>query len=717
MLIKNISIENFQCYDRVDNLPFSKGLNLIVGRGGKGKSKLFNAFYWVLFGKIYVTNCGWLITDNLPKTVIPEVKRHDFFNMRTLSKLSKGESATAAVILEVENEMGETYVIERSATAKRKTDGPLESSSTWEVSPNELKVTFDTEHGSQVKRGEMAYDVICQDLFPEGIRDYIWFQGETIDTLIDFRKADTLEKAVQKISYYPYFVRLSTILSTSLPKIAREENKKTKLASNNDSNITRLTNLASSLVLRISREEEKLKKAEENIALIEDRLSKDDVKLSGIATYASLVQKYNECELQITKVNNEMSKSDAQQRKQLPQFWIMRGIDELIDKAEMIINAFSEEELKVPSEMKYIDNPSRQKLEEILRTGKCFVCGSSTCDGTDAREYILRRIQEQEKYFQELEDYKNNLNQTKKFSLFIGKIQEYPSDVRRHLKNIDSQYKITQTDIHDLKLKRQRFKTQKDEYDEQIDVIKKTHGVDPVREAGTAQTLQSNIRATRSNLEREKRNYEMAKNELEDLKQQQKSVEEELGEAMKQGKIYVPETQWRLVTEFLSEICHRVQDKAKKELRNNIQAKANEYYRAFTAHDNGYKGSIKISENYQIEFEPGLNTSHEQRKKMSIINAILALNQEVLDVHYPFISDAPTSDFDRETSFNYLLGVKEVFKQSIIMTKDVDIDSDFYNMLERDSKVSRIYELVSDVTSPNDDPKIYEVSTVINPLK
>ena len=59
MLIKRITIDNFQSYYGSQTLEFSQGLNLVIGNGGKGKSKLFNAFYWVLFGKIYITGIGW----------------------------------------------------------------------------------------------------------------------------------------------------------------------------------------------------------------------------------------------------------------------------------------------------------------------------------------------------------------------------------------------------------------------------------------------------------------------------------------------------------------------------------------------------------------------------------------------------------------------------------------------------------------------------------
>ena len=103
---------------------------------------------------------------------------------------------------------------------------------------------------------------------------------------------------------------------------------------------------------------------------------------------------------------------------------------------------------------------------------------------------------------------------------------------------------------------------------------------------------------------------------------------------------------------------------------------------------------------------------------MSIINAMLSLNQEALGIFYPFISDAPTSSFDIPTTHKYLLGIKDICGQSIIMTKDVELEGEAYQQLLRESKVSRIYALESKV-SGNDmqNPKLNEVSTIINRLK
>ena len=151
---------------------------------------------------------------------------------------------------------------------------------------------------------------------------------------------------------------------------------------------------------------------------------------------------------------------------------------------------------------------------------------------------------------------------------------------------------------------------------------------------------------------------------------------------------------------------------------HKIEERANQFYEKFTEHDKGYKGRVEIDEDYSITFDAGLNTSHEDRKKMSIINALLSLNQEALQTYYPFISDAPTSSFDPSTTHKYLIGIKDIFGQSIVMTKDVEVGSDKYKDLYSQEKVTRIFQLESQIyRKDSKETEIWEVSTVVKELK
>ena len=127
---------------------------------------------------------------------------------------------------------------------------------------------------------------------------------------------------------------------------------------------------------------------------------------------------------------------------------------------------------------------------------------------------------------------------------------------------------------------------------------------------------------TKNHLNKEKKLLESCKYAIKDYGIQLQNAErnlKELGEDT--GSItQVEETEWLHISTFLEDICGNVQEKAREELIRRLEDRANEFYKKFTEHDNGYKGRVEIDDNYTIEFDGGLNTSHEDRKKMSIMH-------------------------------------------------------------------------------------------------
>lgn len=717
MIIKNITIENFQSYYESQTMEFSKGLNLIIGNGGKGKSKLFNAFYWVLFGKIYITGIGWCTTDNLPQSAKFAMQRYEFINKRALFNAQINDKIRASVQIEIEDDKGNDYIIERSVSALRLEGEEWDSNDVWQVGGNMLKVHFDSTTGTKVLNDLLAEDKI-NELFPDGIRNYIWFQGESLESLINFRNKETLKAAVKHISYFPYYEKLSEIISKSKLKIAGIESRKLKEVNKHNSNVKGLLSTIDNLNYKIAREEENKKQFETHIETIKIALADGETKISGLASYSMLVKKYKDCENDINKLLLETTRIDEFQREKLPSLWILRGIEPMIQQCKEIIEKHKEEEYTVP-EKKYLDNPSRSKLEEILKDKKCFVCGTEFSENDAPYHYITERLRLQEEYLKEMEEYTSNMQLSKQFNMFVGKIQDYPDSLLISLSKIDKQWKNSEDELEKYMAQRRRKQDEKRKLDEQIEDIKKKHGVDPVTQAETAGIINSSIRASRSNLEAQQRKLDVSKQTISNYRSELRAAERELEKlgAKDSTVAKVPETEWKHISTFLEDICKRVQENARKDLLHKIEERANLFYAKFTEHDNGYKGNVKIGEDYSIEFDAGLNTSHEDRKKMSIINALLSLNQEAMGTYYPFISDAPTSSFDLETTHKYLLGIKDIFGQSIVLTKDVDLESDKYIDLQNQSNVSRIYNLESKIYSGDSNRGQHEVSTQITILK
>lgn len=721
MKINSITINNFQSYYEEQTIEFGDGLNLIIGNGGKGKSKLFNAFYWVLFGKIYVTSEGWCTTDDLYLSSHKALHKFEYINKKALYDAKIDGKVDCYVQLDLTDDKGHNYIIERQASAIRQPVQEWDKPESWNVSPSSLKVTYDVATGTKNVNGIMAESIIT-DLFPEGIRGYIWFQGESLDSLIDFRKKQNLKDAVRHISYYPYYEKLTSIISKAKAKIESQESRKLREANKQNSEIRSLILKIDFLRGKIQTEEENKKKYENNIAQIEIALADDETKMQGLAGFSKLIKDYDECEKEILRINNQLTEIDNSQRSLLPSLWILRGTDKLIEKSKEIISSHVELETSVP-EKKYIDEPSRAKLEDILnKDHQCFVCGSPVDEAhPHAVEWILNRLRMQEEYYKELDDFRNNLEFSKQFNMLVGKIQDYPDFVLRSLKGIDRQFQETEEEMDRLIAKRRKQLEKKTELDKQIENVKQKYGVDPHREASTVPTLTSNIRASRGNLEKQRKLLESCKSAISDYTRQQQDAERELNSmgANNTGTVtQVAETEWKHISTFLEAVCKDVQEKARKELLKKIEERANEFYEKFTGHDKGYKGRVEIDEDYTITFDGGLNTSHEDRKKMSIINALLSLNQDALQTYYPFISDAPTSSFDPSTTHKYLLGIKDIFGQSIIMTKDVEVGSDKYRDLYNQNNVSRILQLDSQIYRDDaKEPEIWEVSTIVKSLK
>lgn len=717
MIIRNITIENFQSYYESQTIEFSKGLNLIIGNGGKGKSKLFNAFYWVLFGKIYITGIGWCTTDNLPQSAKFAMQRYEFINKRALFKAQINDKIRASVQIEIEDDKGNDYIIERSVSALRLEGEEWDSNDAWQVGGNMLKVSFDSTTGTKVLNDLLAEDKI-NELFPDGIRNYIWFQGESLESLINFRNKETLKAAVKHISYFPYYEKLSEIISKSKLKITGIESRKLKEVNKHNSSVKELLSTIDNLNYKISREEESKKQFETHIEIIKIALADGETKISGLASYSMLVKKYKDCENEINKLLSETTRIDEFQREKLPSLWVLRGIEPMIQQCKEIIEKHKEEEYTVP-EKKYLDNPSRSKLEEILKDKKCFVCGTEFSEDDAPYHYITERLRLQEEYLKEMEEYTSNMQLSKQFNMFVGKIQDYPDSLLISLSKIDKQWKDSEDELEKYMAQRRRKQDEKRKLDEQIEDIKKKHGVDPVTQAETAGIINSSIRASRSNLEAQQRKLDVSKQTISNYRSELRAAERELEKlGVKDSTVAkVPETEWKHISTFLEDICKRVQESARKDLLHKIEERANLFYAKFTEHDNGYKGNVRIGEDYSIEFDAGLNTSHEDRKKMSIINALLSLNQEAMGTYYPFISDAPTSSFDLETTHKYLLGIKDIFGQSIVLTKDVDLESDKYIDLQNQSNVSRIYNLESKICSGDANRGQHEVSTQITILK
>ena len=722
MIINSIKLQNFQPYYKEHFVEFGEGVNLILGPAGKGKSTLFNAFYWTLFGKLHFTDDGWCerttrgwmpVNDPTAVRVAPCI---DIINARALYEQKDLESVemTVEIVLTADKTQfsdNKKYTIIRGITARRQDVGDWNDDTNWKLSDDRLSVSFETNNGTIFKDGVEAEEVI-RALFDPNIRNYIWFQGESLNKLIDFKDPSTLAAAVNYISYYPAYENMLNTVAKAVRKISNDEQRKIAATHRQNREI-------SNLLYNLKNEQDRLDAATRNRDAkinskedIEQKLVENESKLRTLASYTGLVAEYNRCDRDRKDAISAVCNIDNRQRALIPK-WCLRGIDSLIAEAREIISRYTEAQFIAPV-AKYVDEPGKAKLEEIIKNKKCFVCGTEFEDGSYQCNYILDRLKSQEEFFKAVEEYKENLQSASLFTMLVGKIQDYPERVERIIHNIDNSSSQLLEQMDELLAHKNRCVEKMRAVDEQIEKIRNQYDIDPVRQAHTANIVESNLQVNRTSIKRLEGEINNFNRAIEKHTAEIKRLKSELEKAQG-GNNNIEETKWRMYSEALLPICKKVQETARYELLNKIRTTSNELYERFTKHDVGYKGIIEINDDYTFRREPGLNTGHNARKKMSILNAMLMLNQQAQGVYYPFIADAPTSDLDTVSTHMYLLGIQDVFKQSIIMTKEIRVGTKECTELLKQDNINIVYEI--EHIDGGDKPEKYEVYSTLKRIK
>lgn len=719
MIINSVKLKNFMPYYGSHELTLSEGVNLILGVAGKGKSTLFNAFYWVLFGKIHFTEQGWCKKTSRGWMLINDVAKSrvaaaiDVINSRALYEQSGNEPVEMLVEMSLCSDEENQYTITRKIIASRISDGDWNDETNWQLSDDDLTISYETRMGTIFKCGTEAEEVI-RGLFNPSIRDYIWFQGESLDKLIDLNNPQTLSDAVKYVSYYPAYELMLNVVEDATKNISRTEQQKLKTNNANNKKLKDLLNEISSLETTVDNLKSQLSAKVEEKETIQQKLTDNERKYHSFTRFNGLVTKYKDCERELKEAKDNVSKYNDHEIKLTPQ-WCLRGIGELMEDAKKIIDTYKEEQF-TPAERQYITEPGLSRLEEIMRSGKCFVCGSSVPEGGEAYNYILNRIKEHEEYLRKVEEYQNSIRESQNLTLWVGQIQDYPTNVQAAIGLIDKHYQSLEDTIDGWIVKRNKLDAKMAEINKEIEAVTKQYGSDPVRQADTANIVESNMQINRSSIAKLEREIDNFNTRIDSYSTDLTRKKREMENLQSKGGIQsVPETYWRMLSEILLPICRNVQENARYDLLNKIRETSNDLYVEFTKHDDGYKGVIEIADDYSIKVDPKLNTGHTDRKKMSVLNAMLKLNQDAQGVYYPFVTDAPTSNLDTESTFKYIMGIQDVFKQSVIMTNQIRVGTEEYQTLLEQSKMSRVYKI--EQVDGGDKPERYEVYSVLNQVK
>jgi len=731
MIIKSIAIENFQCYSgplSQNKFIFRKGLNVIIGDNGSGKSKLYDAFFWVLYDKIFDSSTRQLVfTSDVGVSLVSDMAK---------ANCLVGESITARIQLLLNQSTNnisypDEYILERRFTIKKIKDSlDYNNSENWKIaSSSSTSVEKKDVIDFKPLPGTDAFDRIVQKLIPSDMNPYLWFQGEQVDSLIDFKNENSLTQAINILSDINLYDSVVEIALKVFKQADAAYKSELKEKSKNEEQAISLTTRQEYLEKIITRDEEDFIEVEKSLIYAEE--FKDEL-LAKIKDAQELEKIKGELRNSSERIKRASDKLDEARKgfnnNLFSKQWILRNGADLFNSYENRLKDYEEERenLKMDQKIKLQQEaakrnrlpenvPNATYLQLMLDENNCFLCNRSFEENDQAHQYLselLKQTRNSRVSFSDIlkNDFKTFFQQlyNNGYHLNTNVISTIDTSIANELEKIDKledQRKdaLFGHELLNVKLK-QILGTSSIGEDESKDIVRNFQQYDSDKEKFKRQQFEIEQRLDRS------------KKELKEILDKMK---------INFGDEINPETsEKREVLEQFLEIAKSTRAMVFEEQIRRIEVEANKHFKLMTADNRSVQGKI-ILKKYGNSYMPknvddngieltSINDSNIILIKLSTIMAIVTAKGK--SEFHPLISDAPTSKFGDNYTIGFCDTIDDVFTQSIILSYDFYQNLNLRERLFKEvSNLGAVY-LIEPSISEKDRLNRKELSTIITNL-
>ncbi|MBK9458122.1 MAG: AAA family ATPase [Sphingobacteriales bacterium] len=693
MFIKSIQLENFQCYYGDNNLfEFKEGLNLIIGDNGAGKSKLYDAFHWVLYDEVF---------DSASRKFEKTTKvQNQLISDQAKDLCEIDDYAKTSVTLIVEGSQGKEYVLERTYKSKKKGvnawhDDEKSELSIFKKSVLVPKLLSDKEEKERVLRRIM----------PDGIKDYMWFQGEQVDSLIDFKDNNSLTKAINVLSDIKEFDTYKDIAELAESAVFKEFKRNEKTLSEESEKYEDLEKRRTFQEEELRRANIELNIANENMTRAEEKEQEIIGKIEDAGKINTLQERIKSVEQTVTRLGNSLDRKLLSFNKNLfTQKWLLLGLDwtssfgekynnyqrkkiERRAMAQAKLNAERDLEEQLAKPRLPINVPAPTYVKQMLDEERCLVCDREAPKNSAPWEKISELLAvEQATKTKQLtvvsekpnNDFDNDFNKLYHNGLglqqTIGNIENMIDEYRSAIKELENERALESRNLEDL---RQEVRT----------LVEHTN-IDELKSASIIvefDMYRKKIQQLVLEKERIEQRIKRAKDAL-------SNIEADTAKLVR-GKM--PQTlidKRRLLKDFKT-IADSTRERVYNRLIGQLETEANKHYISMTAENKAVRGSIKLVKQNNGTYMPqnldnngnklsSINDSNIILIKLAVIMAIIsAKKSSAAPDLYTFITDAPTSKFSENYAIGFCKTVATVYSQSIIMSKDFYYNTDLRKRL------------------------------------
>ncbi len=675
MIIKEIKIKNFRSYYGLNQMNLSKGLTLIIGDNGDGKTTLFEALEWLF-------------------ETTGENKKESHISEKRKSEMELGEIDEVMVSILFEHD-GEKEL------EKKFTFSKVDSNRT-----NTYDYQFKGYYLNGAERRCIPGDRLLNTCFETVIRKYCLFKGE--NELNVFDNDTALKTLVDTFSGIKQFDKLFDLTAEFEKKSANATNRELQ----NDKKVSSQAKDLNTKLDAVSNDIQDIK-----IELNQKRTSINDfsTKLELLEKSQETSEKYQDIKGRIKVLKDKKASlknlsSCNYSTNLLDKQWILRSFPAIITEFSKKVSALSKERRRLDkqeterrakeagereafSKIQKLANdkvplpwnlPDEQTMREMIDDEICKVCGRPAPKGSEAYEFMCHKLKE---YLDHItaEAMKNSNAKANEGKPLFPNTYITELHTRQTKLSGDTEQEIAEiatTIADELDFISQR-KSELKKVEEQLQELESEQN-DLLMQSGLSAALLDKSLSDWKGFHEAKSRNEIRVSELETTLAYK---EKEMAEIQKELDQLDPTSSMTKVYQRVHNAFDRISKafaNAKEQniniFLNTLEDKSNIYLAKLN--ENDFHGIIHIRKTINNSARIELYSDNDTRIEnpngalkttmyMSVLFAISEITALKREQDYPLIFDAPTSSFGGFKEDTFYNVIDTIDKQCVIATKDL----------------------------------------------
>lgn len=659
-IIKSVAFENFYNYYgsyEANEYQFKAGINIVNADNNMGKSKFYNGFMWMLRDQVYDSDIKAFVDANesLVKIASGKAKAEDhFFKVGFRVIFTNGD---------VE------YSVEKYSNFST-SDGELLHT------PSMMSV-FKKENNADTPEldKDEQMDIINKVFIPLSIRNYALLQGESMDRLVDLSSKKALSDTIDTLAGISILKgicdtsRKMAKMADSLYQTKDSENSK------NDTAKQREKAKRTALIQNIEKLKEEIEAAKDEFNAAKRKKEELDAYISNSTKRIEIRSKLDANTIAIKDAKKNIDDIEMSITKRLfdeENPWLLMGMQDELEVFDAKREKHIGELARMNDDGALVimlpeGSPDTSSLERMLKTEVCEVCGQRAHKGSDAWNHIKMILDRPKKISTTRND----------FGHFYGMLQKSASSYLMSIPRLTSK-------IEDVKIRLEKMKENLEELEEKKnDIFTELNNA-----GGHADNSEYNDRNVVAGYRQvnsvitEKENEIIGKNKMvTQMEGALAAINQKLSSYKKAADVEKYD-EFAQVLAKIKTVIEETKDDIFDRTIEILAQNANEKYKALTSGNQSSGGILDFQRDHDVVNVTirdvnngeitGLGTGFQRMKQLAIVMAVISSkigDEKKFD--YPFISDAPFSEFGENFINNFFAVAPDVFSQSIIMIKEL----------------------------------------------